>query len=463
MILCALALLFQLFAATATALPPHIGTADQRRLQQGVRHKRGASQISLPKVSTIMDQPDRTFKELSSKTISLEERFVQHQTQNVRALKKQKAEYEKRLRDQFTENRATERMNRKLSQEIEDLQQANTRIRAKANKVSKENDELRGHLQGMLSNISLAQEFANGTLGAARELFHEAPELQVLADLAQKDAAEEQEQLHQHHLNLIGGGLKISMFQADAGARPRQQDEQGDPADLLQSLLASLSDLTKQEEASSAQLKEAFERESKKSDEQREALLQKQAELNATLSAEAALHERLVSALNFVQATNKRLLKHSTSLRNFALRLGAAGHHEAAHQQRHVRAHNSSAAKPAAVAKSPVVAVTRPEKQPEQQPKPQSQKKTEEQPEHQLEKQQETHGAPQHAARLQNQTKAMARGGVQGGAATTQASALGLLAPGRLPRSMPASNPTASTPTAPNPTAATSWLSWFTR
>jgi len=313
-------LLFALLATGALAVlgPKHRGG--------GARHEARPRKRSmqLPAVASFVQGPDRVFKEFASKTANLQGRLDDVRRKSFRATKKLKAQYERLLSAKVAEDRATGRTNAQLRDHIDRVQKANKRLRKGANELVQENGLLIANLEKILSNISIAQEFANTTLETSAHNLNRHTNVQVLSDLAEQDEERRRASYHEQRLRDVEGAVPVSMLQSHAELRHYSEpdESQDGPEALMRALLGSLEDLKKEQNASDALMKDTFEEESEKIARHHAAQLDEQVELNATLAYEEGLHEKLVGAYKFASDKHEFLLHRTTAFQVFARQLG---------------------------------------------------------------------------------------------------------------------------------------------
>merc|ERR1711866_36944 len=95
-------------------------------------------------------------------------------------------------------------------------------------------------LKTLQANVSTAQEFITNAFGASEEMLLSAPQLQVLHELAQKDAEADQNRDHESRL----GQIRASLLQT--GTHASGVDAQS----ILDSLNSALDELAKEQNAS---------------------------------------------------------------------------------------------------------------------------------------------------------------------------------------------------------------------
>jgi len=285
------------------------------------KEKKGGSVFPMS-VGEVVKKPRQVFNAMSSKVNALAARLERIKLEGVLALKMRKEEYERRLKDQASATRAIKSANAELSASIGRFRMHISALRVFAEGLQRENAHLAADLQRINSNMSIALEFADGTLAAD---YNNASEVQILAELAEKDAKEAEARDHQMQLGLVSGmSRRVSMFQLDEGA---PSVIQADAESLLTTMISSLGDLKVQQNKSEAMLNSSFEQLFQAGAKAQESLLAEQAKLNADLKAEQELSDKLALAVELLQENRKFLQQRVSAVRLFAHRLGTTNRH----------------------------------------------------------------------------------------------------------------------------------------
>jgi len=275
----------------------------------------------LPAITKFQRGHDRVFKEISSTAASLQERLSQVRRENIKQAQHLRFEYQRRLNEQAGVYKKTERENLRIASAVAKLRRANTRLRRQCELFVKANRRLRHDLDGMLSNVTTAKEFVATALEKSTEMLEKAPELDVLAEMAQQEANQSSAWLREQRLSEIAGTGKFTFLQTGADKNPGRHSAQ-DPSDLLQTLMLSLDELKSEQNSSTASLNATFEKEFSAKEAKIKSLLDVQAELFAKRTADEKLNERLTAAHDHLVAQHRRLQKRTVAVRAFLLRLG---------------------------------------------------------------------------------------------------------------------------------------------
>jgi len=281
-------------------------SAHSAKMNKSIPIEELTESTALPDVSTVLQNSHQVFSAMSSQMVALEARLAEVQHQGAQAVQEQKSKFEAKLKVQRGEAHATELINAGVVVEIDELRKSNALLRKKADKLAQASNKVKSDIQAMQGNITTAAEFIEKTLTAS-EALENSTELTVLAELAEQDGIQASALNHQRHLQSIG---------------LLQNSEEVQPQNLLQSLLSSFGDLTKEQEVSEHSLKDAFEKEFQAGSDRQKALLEEQAKLNVTKQSETELKEKLLVAVKHLETAHSQLLQRSQSLQLFMKRFG---------------------------------------------------------------------------------------------------------------------------------------------
>mmetsp|Transcript_42045 Transcript_42045/g.116093 ORF Transcript_42045/g.116093 Transcript_42045/m.116093 type:complete len:721 (+) Transcript_42045:68-2230(+) len=300
-------------AASAQALPRQVRQAKAR----------------LPTTAKVFKPAEAVIKRMNKRVNAFGAQLAEMQHHNVKAVGKKKAEYELKLRKQLESNHVTERQNRRIGKEIANLQRTNAGLQANATRFMAKSRVIKAQIEALQDNMTFGKEFVDASLAKAEEMAHNSSELAVLAELSAKSEVERAATVHKQRLDAIGGAndLRVSMLQEIAVRASRAHKDhtttQDSAEELMQSLLSSLADLTREQAASEAKLEESFNATFQAGAKRRTLLLEEQAKLNATKASEIELNSKLQVALEYAKKVHFSLVKKRDALRSFASRLGA--------------------------------------------------------------------------------------------------------------------------------------------
>merc|ERR1719413_171009 len=114
-----------------------------------------------------------------------------------------------------------------------------------------------------------------------------------------------------------------SLVQHHLGSRLGPKQEVSNVEQIVTELAATLRDLSNAQNASDARLRTMFEEEYKKNEEIHQALLENQAELNATKDSALELQGLVVEAKDHLQQTYTKLLGQTEAVKKFSYQVGA--------------------------------------------------------------------------------------------------------------------------------------------
>jgi hypothetical protein len=294
----------------------------------------------LPNASAALAVEATAFRKFTVKADLLMNRLALAEEEGAAAIMDSKNKYDAKLKVQHEQNVAVERQNEKIGQEITALYKVIADVRSGASELTKTSEGLTAELRALRQNFTTAQEFVENTINeSAAKLAYSAPELQVLDELNQQDAAEKQAREHESYLRSVAAaGSTISFLQINRSkvestmeslvqhhlkSRSHQKEEVSDVKQIVTELAATLQDLSNAQNATDAQLRSMFEEEYKKNDEIHQALLENQVELNATKNSALELKGRVIEAKDHLQQTYTKLLGQAEAVKHFSYQVGA--------------------------------------------------------------------------------------------------------------------------------------------
>jgi len=269
----------------------------------------------LPEAVEII-KPSDVFQQLTSQLKSLEESVEVSRKESAAALAQEHADQKGQLLQQERENAALEKSNAVITGEIEDLKKTNEKLRNEADELLADSADFRARLMDMQANMTNAQEFALEALTQLDD--KDVAELDVLTELAKKEAEEEAEREKRQRLDAVASLRHAAMLEET----PQMDSES--TSSLVNGMTESLEKLQQAQALREATLKAAFEHDFQLGAKRHEELTKEHAELEASKQSLTSLQERLQAAVSHLTDTRRQLAEKVSSLRGFLRGLGAA-------------------------------------------------------------------------------------------------------------------------------------------
>eukprot|EP00928_Gymnodinium_smaydae_P091126 TRINITY_DN74826_c0_g1_i1.p1 TRINITY_DN74826_c0_g1~~TRINITY_DN74826_c0_g1_i1.p1 ORF type:complete len:401 (+),score=98.46 TRINITY_DN74826_c0_g1_i1:127-1329(+) len=276
----------------------------------------------LPPMNDVLRRSRGVLEQMNSQMEALEAKISDARRDSANTVEAQKVKYEERLERMRKNNSELSSQNDALVRKIKGVRAGIEHGKVAARRLSEGNAALVKDLRNMASNLSLAKEFAANALREADAVLHSKP-LNITHELQQQDA----DRQHQKGLEAVGKGQTPSLLQvANAQHRRKRRRRAGreDPQVLLSSLMGSLNDLTREQNASLAALGRKFEEGYRTLDAEHEVLSVKHQGLLDLLATETETKGKLDVAVKRLQESQAALMQRSNALRTFAKRLGAS-------------------------------------------------------------------------------------------------------------------------------------------
>lgn len=268
-----------------------------------------------------------TYHSISQKVNALEQHLAEAEQENSAALAKMRATYITRITYIQQANNGIVAQNRQVSQRIRELNEANTKLRRKADKLRRDGGDWFHDWLAMKSNISTALEVTHVTLGALQA--HPAPELDVLTELDEQEAAQRAKEEHRDQLAELGtvdapgvdaAGPPLSLVQVSQATTKMRLPNPKSALRVLEDGFAELGEANRKQKA---EIDREFALKLRGQQLRREDLLKEQQALNTTLADASMVHSRLKVAVEHLQAMNANLAQGGVSIRSYAQRLGS--------------------------------------------------------------------------------------------------------------------------------------------
>eukprot|EP00928_Gymnodinium_smaydae_P078610 TRINITY_DN62728_c0_g1_i1.p1 TRINITY_DN62728_c0_g1~~TRINITY_DN62728_c0_g1_i1.p1 ORF type:complete len:685 (+),score=199.85 TRINITY_DN62728_c0_g1_i1:77-2131(+) len=311
------------------------------------------AQKSAASTSEAKDLPDplasplEIFSDLGSHVSNLA-----HNLDNLR--RKQEAEVtatkralDDKLRQQEQASEREERTNSLIAKEIHFTNGRVQELRQNASALEQRNDDLRGDIKILQTNITTALEFMQYALNQTNDSVESTPELAVLAELDRKDAKEAAEQKSQARMDEIEASTDADAPTAALLQLRSAHVNAADPTAILGSLASSLENSTQEQAGRLSALRSLFDAAWQRGVEHKQLILAEQARLNSTLMSQGKIVQRLNVAIARLQEIGQGLLHRREALRSFLRRVS---HRPAPVPDQQAPAHTQEIAKTALLA-----------------------------------------------------------------------------------------------------------------
>ena len=243
----------------------------------------------LPTVSAMLDQSTKTLSGISSRAQKLQQEMLEVQQENAARMQKQKAVFDRKLKEQEQKNMEQVKENAMIAQNIMKMKQENQELLKHAQDLEKGNSLRHGELRMLQDQLVAAQTFLKETLSQTDD--SKAAELEVMKD-------------HSKSLSFlaISEEHEITEVSEKEEAEPAEQ-----PENLLSMLANEVKKMKKQGQDSEAKLKSLFLEDFQAGVKRHNALLAQNKVLNETLEKMQSYHLRLEAADKHLQATQSTL------------------------------------------------------------------------------------------------------------------------------------------------------------
>jgi len=274
--------------------------------------------IGLPPVSEQKPPLRGVFKKLNVQIGALEQRLAAAKQGNKEAVARQQQVFTEKLRRQLEEIEALTSANSVIANQVEHLKQSTASLRAHADKLQENVTFTEEKLRGILTNLTTAEEFVSSSLRSFN--MANSSEMQVLAELAQKDADKAIREAKNARLAEIKS-ISMSMMQTEVSPQFDQEDKSG-LKDLMQKVATGLDSLAPAQEERLASLEASFRSKFDDGERKRIALAQQQADLNSTKTSLVELESRLKVAVQHLEEMTVQLQERADAARIFVHRIG---------------------------------------------------------------------------------------------------------------------------------------------
>lgn len=256
----------------------------------------------LPTVSSMLDDSSATLSSISARASKLQQQMKGVQVKNAARLQRQKAVFDKKLKDQEEKNVKIVKENAKYAKEILNMKTENQARLKQARELQKDNALRQQQLKLLHEQLSTSQAFLANTMKVTDD--SKAKELEVLSDEhSDSSKAEDKE---------APSFLEITESTSEEDSTPDGEA----PESLMAMLEAGIKQMQEQGKKSESKLKELFLSHFQAGIKRHKALLAQQDVLKTTIKTMTEYHTRLVTAVNHLKATQTTLSKslHDASL-----------------------------------------------------------------------------------------------------------------------------------------------------
>ena len=248
----------------------------------------------LPTVSAMLDQSTKTLSGISSRAQKLQQQMLDVQQENAARMQKQKAVFDRKLKEQEEKNMQQVKENAILAKKIMMMKQENEELLKHAQDLEKGNALRHGELQMLQDQLLAAQNFLKETLSQTDD--SKAADLEVMKD--QKPKA----------LSFLAVSEEHDTGTSEAPAAPDNPAEvPAEPENLLTTLANEVKTMKKQGEDSEAKLKSLFMDDFQAGVKRHNALVAQNKVLTETLEKMQSYRTRLEAADKHLQETQSTL------------------------------------------------------------------------------------------------------------------------------------------------------------
>jgi len=261
----------------------------------------------------------RSFSTLKSGIEELQHSMKDQENATIQDLNSHKEVYEQHLDSQRTENANMEATNMELERTLEELESSIPGLRATAEALVVDNENITAQLQKLAKHVETASELVGRALNVSHENLVAAPQVRILEEVAQR----QNQFSHEKELRQYKGARKIAML----GVAARSLDE--DPDAMAEELVRQIGESVEASDAvrhaSLAKLKMTYDQLSADAAAHKKLLVQRQVKLNASIQAANDTNVRLAKAVQYLTDTKVVLSERLDAVRVFgSTRLGKA-------------------------------------------------------------------------------------------------------------------------------------------
>ncbi|CAE7776836.1 SPAC6G9.14 [Symbiodinium sp. CCMP2592] len=244
----------------------------------------------LPAVSTMLSDAAQTLTGISTQAQRLQTQMLQVQQENAARMQRQKAVFDRKLKEQEQKNLEVVKENALIAKNIMDTKKANEDLLHHAQSMQKGNALRHSELKMLQDQLAAAQKFLTESVEQTDDT--KAKELDVLAE---EDASPKS-------LSLLALSSTSNTEPAEKTPEAKASNN-SEPESLITMLASGIKALKKQGQDSEAKLKSIFLADFQAGVRRNKALLNQQKVLKETLETMKTYHNRLDAADKHLQAT----------------------------------------------------------------------------------------------------------------------------------------------------------------
>eukprot|EP00435_Cladocopium_sp_Y103_P037756 s1758_g10.t1 len=250
----------------------------------------------LPTVSAMLDQSTKTLSGISSRAQKLQQQMLEVQQENAARMQKQKAVFDRKLKEQEQKNMEQVKENAIIAKNIMKMKQENEELLKHAQSLEKGNSLRHGELRMLQDQLVAAQNFLKETLSQTDD--SKATDLEVMKDQSKSANALSLLAISELH--------ETESNEAKENSEP-EPTEPAEPESLLTMLANEVKMMKKQGQESEAKLKSLFMEDFQAGVKRHNALLSQNKVLTETLEKMQSYHTRLEAADKHLQGTQSTL------------------------------------------------------------------------------------------------------------------------------------------------------------
>lgn len=241
----------------------------------------------------MLDQSTKTLSGISSRAQKLQQQMLEVQQENAARMQKQKAVFDRKLKEQEQKNMEQVKENAIIAKNIMKMKQENEELLKHAQNLEKGNSLRHGELRMLQDQLVAAQTFLKETLSQTDD--SKATDLEVMKDQSKSSKALSFlaiSELHETEINEV---------------KETSEPEPAEPENLLTMLANEVKMMKKQGQDSEAKLKSLFMEDFQAGVKRHNALLSQNKVLTETLEKMQSYHTRLETADKHLQGTQSTL------------------------------------------------------------------------------------------------------------------------------------------------------------